>query len=79
MKEEACIGIHSPKALLNKMWLQNTMLFGIRGGTENHKLRWSDIELRSDENGREYLEFNERETKTRTGENSTHLRAFRPK
>ena len=79
MKEEGCIGIHSPKALLNKMWLQNTMLFGIRGGTENHKLRWSDIELRSDENGREYLEFNERETKTRTGENSTHLRAFRPK
>ena len=61
------------------MWVQNTMLFGIRGGTENHKLRWLDIELRSDENGREYLEFNERETKTRTDENSTHLRAFRPK
>ena len=79
LKEEGCIGIHSPKALLTKMWLQTTMLFGIRGGTENHKLRWSDFELRSDENGTEYLEFNERETKTRTGENSTHLRAFRPK
>ena len=52
LKEEGCIGIHSPKALLNKMWLQNTMLFGIRGGTENHKLRWSDIELRSDEMAR---------------------------
>ena len=54
------------------------MLFGIRGSTENHKLRWSDIELRSDENGRD-LEFNDRETKTRTGENSTHQRAFWPK
>ena len=54
------------------------MLFGIRGGTENHKLRWLDIELRSDENGRD-LEFNDRETKTKTGENSTHLRAFWPK
>ena len=47
LKEKVYIGIHSPKSLLNKMWLQNTMLFGIRGGTENHKLRWLDIELRS--------------------------------
>ena len=39
------------------------MLFRIRGGTENHKVSWSDVELRSDENGKKYLEFNERETK----------------
>ena len=55
------------------------MLFGILGGTDNHKLRWLDIELRSDQNGRDYLEFNERETKTRTDENSTHILAFQPK
>ena len=55
------------------------MLFGIRGGTENHILRGSDIELRFDENGREYLEFIELKTKTRTSEYSTHLRAFRHK
>ncbi|XP_062619802.1 uncharacterized protein KIAA1958 homolog [Saccostrea cucullata] len=78
LKEEGCIGLHSPKALLNKIWLQNTMLFGIRGGTENHKLQWADIELCKDENGKEYLEFHERDTKTRTGE-VTYLRAFRPK
>ncbi|XP_056000117.1 uncharacterized protein KIAA1958-like [Ostrea edulis] len=79
LKEKGCIGLHSPKALLNKIWLQNTMMFGIRGGTENQKLRWSDIQLKKDENDREYLEYRERETKTRTGELSTHLRAFRPK
>lgn len=54
------------------------MMFGIRGGTENHKLKWSDIQLLEDETGREYLEFTERDTKTGTGE-ITHLRASRPK
>ena len=79
LQEKGCIGLDSPKALLNKMWLQNTiMMFRIRGGTENHKLRWSDIKVLQDENGREYLEFRERETITRTGEN-TYLRVFRPK
>jgi hypothetical protein len=34
--------------------------------------------LKTDENGRQYLEYTERETKTRTGELSTHLRAFLP-
>jgi hypothetical protein len=61
------------EALLNKMWLQNTMMFGIKGGTENQKLKWSDIALNTDENGQEYLEYAERETKTRTGELSTVL------
>ena len=68
-----------PKVTIKQTVVTKHNALWIRWGTENHKLRWSDIELRSDENGREYLEFNEHETKTRTGENSTHLRAFRPK
>lgn len=54
------------------------MMFGIRWGSENHKLKWSDIQLLEYETGREYLEFTDSDTKTRTGE-ITHLRAFQPK
>ena len=79
LKDKNCIGLNSPQQLLNKMWLQNTMLFGIRPGAENHSLRWGDINLHEDENGHEYLEFErERATKTRTGE-SSDTRSFRPK
>jgi hypothetical protein len=46
LKEKGCIGLHSPEALLNKMWLQNTMMCGIRGGTQNQKLKWSEIALK---------------------------------
>lgn len=39
-----------------------------------------DIQLKMDEMGRAYLQYNERATKTRTGETtSTHQRAFQPK
>lgn len=79
LREKQCIGLEDPTQLLNKMWLNNTMLFGLRGGIENHKLRWGDILLKQDERGNEYLEFNERATKSRTGETSgTHQRAIRP-
>ena len=78
MAEKGCIGLTSPKQLQNKMWLQNTMLFVLRGGTENHKLRWGDIELKRNELGQEYLEYHERDTKTRTGEGNS-IRAFKPK
>lgn len=77
--ENKCVGVNSPEQLLNKMWLSNTMLFGLRGGTENHNLRWGDIALRANEKGTGYLEFNERITKTRTGQAGSDQRAFRPK
>ena len=49
----------------------------MRGDTENHNLTWGDVQLKTDENNNEYLEFFERatKTKTRTG-NTTHLRQF---
>lgn len=46
---EGCICL-TPRALLIKMWLQNTMLFNISSGSGNHKLKWLDIKLRSAEN-----------------------------
>ena len=55
------------------------MLFGLRGGNENRQLRWGDIKLKRSQSGREYIEYNERITKTRTGETTTEVRAFNPK
>ena len=72
------IGTHDPQSLLNLMWLNNTKLFGMRRVTEDHNLTWGDVQLKTDENNNEYLEFFERATKTRTG-NTTHLRQFNPK
>ena len=72
------IGTHDPQSLLNLMWLNNAKLFGMRRVTENHNLTWGDVQLKTDENNNEYLEFSERATKTRTG-NTNHLRQFNPK
>ncbi|XP_033725294.1 zinc finger MYM-type protein 3-like [Pecten maximus] len=65
-------------ALLNTVWFNNTKRLGFGGCYENRQLKWGDIELKTDENGSEYLEFNEITTKTRGG-NSTHVRSFNPK
>lgn len=72
------LGMGDPNALLNTVWYFNTKLFGFRGSHESRQLRWGDISSLTDENGAGWLQFNERETKTRSG-NSTHFRPFQPK
>jgi hypothetical protein len=72
------LGLQSPESLQNTVWFHTTKLMGLRGSHESKQLCWADIHLSCDERGIEYPVFNERETKTRTG-NSTHLRAFAPK
>jgi len=42
-------------------------------------MAWGDIELKTDTNGIEYLEFNERQSKTRTGVNPRDVRHVTPK
>ena len=39
-----------------------------RHGEEHRQLQWGDIALLADENGREYLEYNERGMKKKPGE-----------
>jgi len=60
------LGDHIPQAIINTLWLNNTIHFGLRGVDEHRKLQWGDIVLH-EENGDAYIEFNERDTKTRTG------------
>ena len=40
---------------------------------------WGDLQLKVDGDGDEYLEFIERQTKTRTGENPKDVRNVKPK
>ena len=74
------MGIHSPEALVNILWFNNCLHLGLRGGKEQQDLQWGDIELKTDLNGKEYLEYSvERQTKTRPGDDPANRRAVKPK
>ena len=73
-------GCNSPQALINTLWYNNCLHFGLRGGKEQRDLKWGDVFLKKDTEGKEYLEFNtERQTKTRTGENPMNRRSVKPR
>ena len=42
-------------------------------------MKWGDVQLVTDLNGAEYLEYSERQTKTRTGAEPRNIRAVKPK
>ena len=58
------------------IWWRSNFL-GLRGRDEHHKLRWWDITLEKDVDGNGYLQFHERDTKTRKDPGDT--RPFHPK
>ena len=73
------LGIHSPRALLNTRWMNNCTFFGMRPGKEQRDLCWGDLQLKTDSEGKRFIEFNkERQTKTRTGENPRNIREKKP-
>ena len=62
------------------VWFNNTIHFRLRGWKEHREMSWGDAKLCQTSTGQEYLEFNERETKTRSGTRSLEwLRAIAPK
>ena len=61
------LGNHSSQAIINTRWLYNNVCFGMHGATEHRELRWGDIELKRNDAGCEFFQYNERQTKTRTG------------
>ena len=74
------MGVDSPKALVNALWFNNCLHFGLRGGKEQRDLKWGDIVLKSDFSGKEYLEYcTERQTKTRPGDNPSNRRTVKPR
>ena len=50
--------------------VKNTQLFGLRGCLEHRDMRWLDVERKETADGTTFLEYNERQTKTRTGAES---------
>ena len=42
------LGIHSPRALLNTLWINNCTFFGMRPGKEQRDLSWGDLQLKTD-------------------------------
>ena len=74
------MGISSPKALINTLWFNNCLHFGLRGGKEQRDLKWGDIVLKVDSAGKQYLEYStERQTKTRPGDNPSNTRTVKPR
>ena len=74
-------GDSSPESLQKTMWWFMSMHFGFRARDESRKLCWGDVQLQRDpQDGREMLVWlAERGTKTRTGKEQGHRRAFQPK
>ena len=75
--ESGELGENNPESLQNTIWLMLCMHMGMRGQDEHRKLRFGDLNVKTG-NGSKYIEFNEHDTKTRTGE-SGERRAFQPK
>ncbi|XP_031567055.1 glutamine-rich protein 1-like [Actinia tenebrosa] len=74
-------GVHDTEILSRTMWFLLTLHFGHRARHEARQLKFGDVLLKKDEiNGEKYVEwFQERETKTRHGDENEHQRAFRPR
>lgn len=76
------LGSETPEAMLNTLWFNNCTHFGMRGGKEHRDLCWGDIQLKEGISAGEaiqFLEFTERQTKTRTGENRRNIRPVKPR
>ena len=74
--EKGILGTRYPE---NTLWLNSTMHFGLRGCKEHREMCWGDVKLKETAEGKEYLEFNERQATTRTGSDCRDIRAMPPK
>ena len=68
----------SPEILQNTVWFLLCLHLGMRGRSEHYKLCYADLEFKCSSEGAKYVEFSERDMKTRTGEGS-HTRPFKLK
>ncbi|KAK3099255.1 hypothetical protein FSP39_001710 [Pinctada imbricata] len=75
------LGNANPNSLLNTFWFLNTLHFGMRGGaTEHRAMCWGDIILKHDNSlNLDFLEYHERTTKTRTGDDLRNVRPCPPR
>ena len=77
--EKDLLGSSTAEALLNTVWFNNTIHVGLRGCKKHREMCWGDVKLCQTSTGQEYLEFNERETKTCSVNNPRNIRTIAPK
>ena len=77
--KESKFGSTTPEALVNTMWWLLTQHFGLRGRQEHHDVKVDDFQLCKDDNGVEFVQFTEGQTKTRQGGLRTKHRDFQPR
>ena len=68
----------TPLGLLRVLFFYLSVNFGMRSGQEHRDLKMGDVQLRQDHNGREFLTYQERQTKTRTGADPKNTRKCVP-
>ncbi|VDI42032.1 Hypothetical predicted protein [Mytilus galloprovincialis] len=79
LRGKGIFGTQNPEVLLNAIWLNNGAYFGLRGRHDHVNMLWGDVLLEKTSNGKEYLEFNERSSKTRSGKKVGDYRPVQPK
>ena len=67
------------EALINTLWLFNSLHFGLRGCGENRQMHGKGVQLMKDADETELLHFSERQTKTRRGANPCNVRPIKCK
>ena len=73
------LGNQSPKSLIGTMWFLLTQHFGLRGCQEHHDMFVEDFSFNKDDNGVEYVTYEENPTKTRQGGLRKKRRVVQPK
>ena len=70
------LGTSSRQSLLNTVWLS---INSLRGCTEQRNLRWGDVVLETDSQGKDMYFHSERQTKNRQDDNSRNVRPVKPR
>ena len=63
--ESGQLGCNSSRSLIQTVWWNNCLHFGMRGREEHHSLKMEQFRLEIDENGRRYISYTEGLSKTR--------------
>ena len=77
--EKGVLGISSAEALVNTLWLLNSVHFGLRACENHPQMAWGDVKLLQETDRAVYLEYTEWQTKNSLGAEPVNIRNVKPK
>lgn len=77
--ESKQLGVSNPRALINTVWWNNCLHFGMRSREEHYHISMEDFSFEIDSLGRQFVSYNEGVTKTRKGGLNYQERLIKPK